>query len=375
MKSVKSIIIILFVTALHPSFISYCVAASYQLPNVLVSSGTKVETNGFVYYGNGVGQEAIINYDINKDLLGYMSGLLLNSPSSPVNPGCYGGFNTSRCYQLTNTTSIKLLTSRTTLNGNNNIVSEVAAILYPDQAVIGDVYGIDTGNFALYGRNLKENSSAVSGETWKTEGYTLNPQAQASYTADQKTYFDTHYNQLFGEATKVDNIDSINWGLQNEGMVRTGGSISSQYPEGAVWKNADSLSPKVNLTLNNSHPFLGKGTIIINGNLTVSNGVNIQKASGSDLNTLGLIVLGNVTLEGNNDIQAAIFSTGNIKIGNNVNMTGSFVAQNFCSAAGGSCPSLNNSYGIRISYDYRLEDNWPPGFRYFNMPSAENAAP
>jgi len=369
----------------------YSLAESNQLPRIMRSYspsasnglGVTLETDSGRYYGGFNGNEAIINEDINLlssgELLGFSSSRL--TEVAQCNSIGWATRISDFCFLLnTSSTSIRLFTSRTMVNGA--VASETAAIYYPALTAIGDVYSGDgnLSNFALYGRNLAQTKGAVSTNaqygTWNTDAYTLNPQAQASYAEDQKIYFDTHYNQLFGEATKVDDINAnIFWGLQREGMVRTGGSISSLYPEGAVWKNTDSLSPKVNLILDSSHQIIGKGTIIVNGNLTVKNGKNIQKWSGDDSYTLGLIVLGNVTLEGNNNIEAAIFSTENIKIGNNVNMTGSFVAKNFCATGGASCSSLANSYGIRISYDYRLEDNWPPGFRYFNMPSAENAAP
>ncbi len=72
---------------------------------------------------------------------------------------------------------------------------------------------------------------------------------------------------------------------------------------------------------------------------------------------------GNCSFEGNNTIKAAVFCKKKLVIlneGDNVNFTGSFVAKKFSLS--------DNSKNIRFYYDPKTGSNWPPGFRYLDIP-------
>lgn len=356
-SNTKIIFVVLVLVYIFLFGSSSYVLAEYKLPEIM-HGNTTLSVNGQTVYGGTTGNEVILNYDPSiittaggaNDLLGFeKTQLELCNPVLPI----------SLCYGLnTSSTSMKLMTSRTKVNGTD--VLEISTLLYPTTTVIGDVYGVD--NFALYGRNLSKNSSATN-ETWKVTGYTFNPEAQASYSADQKSYFDNHIASLNGEATLDTGISTGRWYLQSEGSnLNIPGDAGSTYPEGRVWKYNG------NLTLGGDITIHGKGTLIVNGDLVLNKGVSIAK--NTDADSLGLIVKENLKLFGNNSLDAAAFVGGIIDMssqgGGNISATGSFVASDF---------KILNNYNIRFYYDFRLENNWPPGFRYFKMPSAQNSAP
>jgi len=274
--------------------------------------------------------------------------------------------------------------------------------MYPDITIIGDVYlgGADMSNFALYGRNLAKSATGgtnPSGGTWNVNNYTMNPEAQ-SYLAtgsDSQAYLYSRLNVLGHEAVSVttdsSGLGATNWYLQtnkNNIIDLPDSDAEMNYPEGRIWQvgyqedYCDHTSTGVGcyrVIRGSTHRFHGLGTIVFDGPAgqpTGHGGLDIPANStilaASDGKSLGIAVAGDIKIGDGCKINAAIFATGRIMIGNNVQLTGSFVASDFTNLNGGS---LSGSYGIRISYDYELENNWPPGFRYFDMPMAENVAP
>jgi len=348
--------------------------AENQLPEIMVGQST-LTVNGQNSYGGTVGNEVILNYDPNL----LEGGKLLGFDRSELVLPCATILRSdANCYKLDPaTTSMKLMTSRTNVNGSD--VLEISTLLYPNITIVGDVYGVDNSNFALYGRNLKKNSEYATGETWNAgNSYALNTQAQAYFVAggDSEKYFNKHKDILGGEASKDTSLNVSPWYLQNTSATELSSSpnMPAQFPEGKVWINSDVSTP-TNASINTSDiTYSGIGTVIITGNLTIGKsitGITLPTAVTGD--HLGIIVYGDVTISPNVTVNATIFCVGKMNIGNNTRLNGSFVAASFNKANGS--PIDNTSYGIQINYDYKLENNWPPGFRYFDMPSPENASP
>ncbi|OGD63148.1 hypothetical protein A2215_01660 [Candidatus Berkelbacteria bacterium RIFOXYA2_FULL_43_10] len=346
-------------------------AESTELPEVMVGQTQVVfidEPKRF-YYAGMTGNEAIINYEPNI-ILGFNQKLLANgSFGSPA--GCYDLDFTvapSQCFALSpNTTSIRMMNSRTSVD--NFIELETGAIYYPTNMIIGDAYtnGSYLNNFAFYGRNLNQSGSNTSGDfaTWELANYTFNPQAQASYSENQKAYFDNKINNLVGEGKKVTEAvvknNHTRWYMQSATDLSTGNLEASIYPEGKIW-NVDSGTDGV-MALLGDYNYQGTGTLVVDGNLTIFGNTSIFPAGVND--SLGIIVKGDVTIWGNVKLNAAVFATGTVNIsGNIVDAQGSYVA------AGFSIPSARRY--VRFRYDYKLDDNWPPGFRFFSMPTATN---
>lgn len=349
-------------------------AETYELPEVMVGQ-TQVSfpnEGNLTYFGGMTGNEAIFNYD-SSVLLGFNSARLTNS-ASQVPAGCYDLdflVAPSQCFILSpGSTSIQAMVSRTSVDNNTKL--ETAAILYPTNLVIGDVStdGSYLDNFAFYGRNLNQSSrSSTSGDfaTWELANYTFNPQAQASYSEREKAYFDNKINNLVGEGKVVaegvvKNNHNI-WYLQSSSGL-TGGNLEANiYPEGKIWGIDPGNDGAV--TLRGDYRYQGTGTLVIDGSLTIFGNTSILPAGASD--SLGIIVRGDVTIWGNVKLNAAVFATGTINIsGNIVDAQGSYVAGGF------DIPSSRRY--VRFRYDYKLDDNWPPGFRFFSMPTATNEA-
>lgn len=339
------------------------------LPEIMISS-LKAEQSGganIVYSGMSA-SEVILNYDPNPPLLGF--------DFENLTGGCSGfpAIFTSICFTLTSDIVASRMNSLTEINENftgsaTDYVKkyELAALLWPN-TMVGDVYANrDLSNFALYGRNLSLSlyNSYINNPTWNVANYSLNPQAQSSYSQDQQTYYNNRIKVLRTEAQTISTLSGVtNWYLQTPGSnistYQTGGNV---YPEGKVWTYG---TGSTNLTLSNTITYSGKGTLIVYGNLILANNAKVLPIAETNENLLGIIVTGNVTIQGNNKIEAPIFANGSITVsGNNATMIGSYVASDFV---------INNKSGVRFFYDYRLDSGWPPGFRYFNMPTAKNSA-
>ena len=75
---------------------------------------------------------------------------------------------------------------------------------------------------------------------------------------------------------------------------------------------------------------------------------------------------GNCAFQGNNEINAVFFCKNKLAVLNNsdnINFTGSYVASDFSISA--------VSKNIRFYYQPNLDQNWPPGFKYLSLPSAQ----
>lgn len=340
-----------------------CYAESYDLPQPLVSSGVTVTPGDGspVLYGGYTGNEAVFNFNPNTESTPSAS---VGFSQSQIN-GCYENlFNLDLCFVKTlgSQPPYDIMNSKTSVNGMIGL--ETAALVYDKNIAEGDIFGAGTlNNFALYGRNLNLNSAATGG-TWNLSGYSLNPDAQAYYNNSASSYYNERISKLKGEATLVTRLmDKRTWYLQNDNIASSTASITPS-PEGRVWHLASGLS----LT-SGTYYYKGKGTIIIDDTLTIEPGVKILPAPSDPTAHLGIIVTNSgtsVQLSNNNELDAAVFASGQIKIGlpssraQNVIMRGSFVASDF----------IVSGSNVQVLYDFNLGQDWPPGFRYFNMPVA-----
>lgn len=304
----------------------------------------------------------------NGNLVGCLAGIVFNV----INPQ-------TRCYVSNNksTQNISVMTSRTYVGSSpspsGTPVSEIAALLYPPKPLlVGDAYlgGMDPTNFAYWGRNLTQNSGATYGTSSDSflginysdpNSYNKNAQASLDSTGTEYLKYKAKIDLAKSEATVASATISTpgKWFLQSNGGgtgndIENNNEVLTKYPDGRIWKSSGDL------TLTGAFTYQGKGTVIVQGDLTISANTSILP---SDVTSrLGFIVYGNVTIVGNNNIQAAILSLGGSGItiqGSNVNLLGSFVATDF------SIPATGNT---RIYYDPALDTAWPPGFKDLKMP-------
>jgi hypothetical protein len=341
-------------------------AASNQLPEVMVRQATVMQNNlagqSVTYYGGFTGNEVILNHYVDT-LLGF-DQLRLDSSSSCYSQSLASGI--PLCFMLEPSTgAMDLLHSRTSVDGAQ--VTEVAALLYGSHTSMGDVYSKNDflKNFAFWGNNLGvTGSSNASDAKWQIKDYTLNSEAQSSWGTDINTRFKNKLAILSGEGARIANSrlnTQQEWYLQANDSF-SGSSDIGNTPEGKIWRAADNDLDLANLLLS-LHRYHNKGTIIVNGDLTIPAGMDILPAN-ADTDHLGIIVLGDVNIGGNNDSHAEIFAQGIINLnGSNINMIGSFAAGNFSLS-----PGSNN---VRFNYDYNLSRNWPPGFRDLEMPAPQ----
>lgn len=341
-------------------------ADTNELPEPLVGQAVITGQDGSKFYFGVAGNEAIFNYDPNY-LIGFSENNILQCNGVPDLKEVTG---ISFCYSLDRVSGAMVMNSRTVLNGLEGV--EVAALYWPN-SVEGDVYSTSDylRGFYFYGNNLnKSSTSTLSGDlyTWGVRNYELNKSAQSS--GDTSAYV-ARINQLAGEAPAVSS-SSITSASGIYLQSKDAASINLQptaadmnaSPEGKIWKYSGNLTIPANRTIF----YHDKGTLIVDGNLTISSSAKIVPPSGDEnSNLMGIIVKGNVVLNGNNIVRAPIFSTGSISInGNNAFLYGSYIANSFNISS--------QRQGVRFFYDYRLDSGWPPGFRYFNMPTAKNSS-
>lgn len=276
------------------------------------------------------------------------------------------------CFALSGIYSgkLKLLTSRTYVNGsaktNTAVLREIGV------NVIGDSFNADS-NFAYWGRYLKQNTgSADSNALWKTGSYQFNPNSQAYWKSDdpnKNTAMTSAINRLKLNSKPANTFLALGNSWVNpifDGVCGSGGvscSDSNQYSDGRVWYAAPTGG--WGLFANTSSVIYSrKATFVIeSGNPLVREDVQIDRSftSADNNSSIGFIVTnGDVYIQNLNPterltIKANVFvPNGTIHtFGNNIDFTGSFVAQNF---------DVTGS-GINFIQDTRPESTWPPGFR------------
>jgi len=180
--------------------------------------------------------------------------------------------------------------------------------------------------------------------TWKIGNYVMS--SPADWAGIQRKVDDT-----------VGRLKKYNKGcspVDHPNQLSTGNSP----PEGEIYYCSGSNVPSF------AEQYSGKGTFIVNGNLTISH--NIDYAASDPNASLGVIVLGDITINPEvNSLKGAYFATGNITFnGSSANFTGLLA---------GSTIKLPQ-YGS-FSYDPRIATNQPPGFREIFKALYQEAAP
>lgn len=339
---------------------------------------TEVSYDGKMHYGGFMGSEIVYNYnkatgqtisaDENYtkdqtlsdngrgyDYFGYNVGYL----SSCIG-GILAGVSKSTCFIRNNISSTyKAVSSRTYVNTVAS--NEISVLFNPKVLISGDVYlgGSNLDDFSYWGRNLAQtkgdgsDSSAFIG----VGGYTLNPESQSVFSGSQAEDYFSKVDRLNGEGKTAPTIPNPSQlYLQGSNLVSLGADETEIYPDGKVW----TISGDTSL---NGATYRGVGTIIVDGDLTISSGSTINPFNQSS--RLGIIVTGNLTIGSNCKIRAAILSLNNIDFGSNNEMTGSFVARTFSNLLD---VNVNSN---KFFYDYNFDNSWPPGFRYLDMPQAK----
>ena len=350
-------------------------AEYYELPEPLVGQAQVTNSDGSSnkHWFGIAGNEAVLNYDPYV-LLGFNEDWLKNQCNGATDLGTI-----PFCFQkdISWNPAIEIMNSRTSIDDVPGL--EIAALFWPDKILYGDIYtttGSDLDNFALLGRNLNKSrgDTGIAGGTWEASSYTFNPEAQSSYSPSQKEYYTDRIKNLRTESEIVPltnlNPTTGKWYLQAKtaAVFNNISNAAASNPEGKVWQSNGPL------TLTISIKYQGKGTLIVNGDLVIRSGVSICPTDGcsansgaEDKNVLGIIVTGDVTLKGKNRIKAPIFARNITIEGDNVTLIGSYTAENFV--------VNSDRMNVRFLYDFHLESGWPPGFRWFNMPTAKNSAP
>lgn len=352
---------------------SFVFAEYPDLPEPLVGQTEVTQYIGgsltpVTYYGATSGNETVYNPEatdlgFNRDaMIACFNSIIISTTGQSI----------ESCFKKDpiNEKIFDIMTSRTYYNNIPSV--EVAALFYyPEPYIKGDAYlgNMEQNSFNYYGRNLTSgrDSAAASDKThWGLSGFELNKSAQATLSGDEYGQYKNKINTLLGEAQEISDLDwnssfSQNIYLQGK-LMKSQDDEKNNYPEGKIWKkDSDAI-------LSGTITYSGKGTLIIGGSLAIKPNTKIIKKTGETDARLGIIVLGdegdaNITIGGNCDITASIFTPKNIQMtGSNTTMTGSFVASEFTNL---EAPDLVNIWFI---YDPALDTGWPPGFRYLNMP-------
>lgn len=325
-----------------------------------------------------------------NELFGFDQNSLTNITSGCINDIIFHA-PMNRCFfSNSRNGNVKVMSSRTSVNQSPSTpVLELAALYYPPKGmIVGDAYlgNMDPNNFSYWGRNLVQNSGTNATSTdsfWGMNNYTNNPNAQANMSGSEyETYIKKIVNlgteaQVIGPA---DLYGNTSWYLQGStGLTENGNLDAPKYPNGKVWSVNTGSTGTIDLTANTTYTYYGKGTLIIRN--PSNNAFDLRFLDGTKLiagtpdSRLGIMVVdGNDTIfSGNNQVQATMLcysplddpaEGGNFNFnGDNIDLIGSFVAEDFINLTGANARS-----NIRFYYDKGLDSSWPPGFRDLNMP-------
>ncbi len=314
------------------------------------------------YYGGVGGNEAIINYSTADEVrLGFDSDALKDT-------GCFTD-SSKECFTLTPPdTMFSVIHGRSYVG--NAPVSDSAALVYPPKVIIGDTYNIDSNIFYYFGRNLQQSSTPNSCSdsecaSWVVSESEIVDGVQSYYNHDPG-FLANLTDNLSGEAeviTSPNNSlrDGQHWHLTAKDVGDFNTKNSRNYPDGKAWKVEGDLEIDNPFSRLN-HKYSGIGTIFVGGDLTIKEDI-LPKSQNQDF--LGFIVSGDVKIQDGADVNAAIICEGILATSgpSRVQLTGSFIAQGFDFGTVGSI----------IQYRSQLENHWPPGFRYINMPIPEKS--
>lgn len=268
--------------------------AAPALPTMM-NGQTTATVNGQTIYGGMSGNYAILNtspdsdYGLNRPTLigAACTGTVLTGVTSPLCFFLGTGLNGT---ELNAQSSVKLMTSRTSINGS--ILYEIPALFLGGINISGDAFGNDyLSNFAFWGRNLAQGSGVTpeNGATWWDTAYTLNPNAQSKWDSSQTQTYKSNIQTAKNEATVVEPTvlqDNADWYLQGTTMTDNSSADAVNHREGKIWKVSG------NLTVSSKKTYHGIGTIIINGDMVFESGGEVVP-SVEATDRLGIIVPNN----------------------------------------------------------------------------------
>ena len=354
------------------------IVASQSVDSSNNTVGTEVTSPaGQKFYGGIGGNEAILNYEP-----GYLHGFVQYNIGNCKDKI---GLPAMLCFVLEypgmQPTSIQTLWSRTYRDGVADL--EISILLYPDNLIVGDVYGFNTPGFeySYFGKNLRLTpDNSYSNSFWNLPGYKFNPQAQAywdSSSADKNKVMNQTIERLKSNTKPLRNniFDAyVTWKKKPFDGICGDFSAScseiNQYPEGRVWYTPGyptSVYSWGMLVINPAVTYRRKATMIVDqGNAQIST----QLSPYDDASSLGIVVRnGDVYIQNTGSkkmtIKANIFvPNGKIRLwGSNIELIGSFVAKDF------EIANPSTSTNISFIYDSRGESAYPPGFRDLQIPS------
>lgn len=375
--------------------------------NILRSSKAELEDQsisktigGFFSYIFSPGNET----GLNKDIF-YHTPVILQDENQKAVTGH------SSCTLVNRSEESKIFTGETVMYNTDNlpIDADLACVLFNrggENLLVGNVYSKReiTNPFTL------KEGVAISGEKVKEgvldrlSGYDIEPGSTAKWDNGQE------YKNVFmrsnimkwrdQRATELDFAEMVNhFHLNPKGADAIRGSAGREadenYPEGRTWYRDGNFTIR-----GGAVEFGGRGTIIVEGNLTID--VDSLTPYNGDTDMLGFIVLpkggsgGNVEITNKvKDLKASFFTPGKIDDAanadtglpssgvfhiqgsddpdENIEITGSIVANGVDLRE--SRFHGEGNYGIKIKYDERLGKIPPPGFTREMIASFQESAP
>ncbi len=357
---------VLAVESTNPSGLPDIIASQSVSPSHVV--GTEVTSpSGQKFYGGLGGSEAILNYTP-----GYLHGF---ERANIDNCRDKVGLPQLLCFTLEYSsadrtiqpTSIKTMSSRTYRDGVANL--ETSVLLYPENLIVGDVYGFNDPSFAhsYFGKNLRlDPNRSANNSFWNLPGYNFNPRAQAYWSSGNNTIMNSTIDRLM-KNTKDLPINPMTGIFDGICGILTTCPERNQSPEGRVWSSVSAV--QVGITSFSQLNYGQKSTIIVGDGVTQGDLIIDASILPGDQNaSIGFIVRkGNVRIINETakkrTIKASIFSPGGTIIisGGNIDLIGSFVAGDFSFDSSAS--------NISFIHDTRGESVYPPGFRELQIPS------
>lgn len=241
-------------------------------------------------------------------------------------------------------------------------------------AIVGDIYSssninlpsyfVDNKSIVAFGKNLTDTASFKSVPAHLLPDYAsaAGPDIKwtSSITDNLYSQLERNIKQLENDRAKTPTRTNVAiWNLQS-GNDDPGGSVESKPPpEGGVWRVAGNYTiPASGVT------FSGKGTIIVNGKLTVNGPINIDLNNPE--NIVGFIVKGAGGIEikpGASRIYAILYAHGGgLTMTSNNSMQ--YTVKGLLAARDNVVLPNSFATGSTITYDTRFAKSPLPGFKH-----------